>query len=75
MAAFDGMVLYYMFKSKAREYFNQTPTKKSKTKTSPTIKVKSSKVKQTVESESPQGKPITKLKSTQSRPLGDGNTG
>ena len=70
MVAFNGMILYYMFKSKAREYFNQTPTKKSKTKTSPTIKVKSTKVKQTVESESPQGKSITKLKSTQVRPTG-----
>jgi len=70
MVAFNGVILYYMFKSKTREYFNQTPTKKSKTKTSPTVKVESSKVKQTVESESPQGKPITKFKSTQVRPLG-----
>jgi len=70
MVAFNGMILYYMLKSKAREYFNQIPTKKSKTKTSPTIKVKSSKVKQTVESESPQVKPPAKLTSTQSRPLG-----
>ena len=59
MVAFNGMILYYMFKSKAREYFNKTPTKESKTKTSPTVKVKSTKVKQTVESVSPEGKPTT----------------
>ncbi len=70
MVAFNGVVLFYMFKSKAREYFNQTTTKKSKTKTSPAVKVKSSKVRPTVESESPQGKPITKLKSTKVRPTG-----
>ncbi len=35
MVAFNGMILYYMLKSKAREYFNQTSTKKSKIKTSP----------------------------------------
>jgi len=29
MAAFDGIVLYYMFKPKAREYFSQTSIKKS----------------------------------------------
>jgi len=43
MAAFDGMVLYYMFKSKVREYFTQTSIKKpkikkSKIKTSRTVK-------------------------------------
>jgi len=42
MAAFDGMVLYYMFKSKAKEYFNQPsmkkPNKKSKIKNSKTVK-------------------------------------
>jgi len=41
MAAFDGMILYYMFKPKVREYFNQTlikkPNKKSKIKTSRTV--------------------------------------
>ena len=39
MVAVNGVVLTYMLKSKAREYFNQIPTKKSikksKTKTSP----------------------------------------
>ena len=30
MAAFDGMLLYYMFKSKVKEYFNQPTIKKSK---------------------------------------------
>jgi hypothetical protein len=70
MVAFNGMILYYMLKSKAREYFNQTSTKKSKIKTSPAIKVKSSKVKQTVESEFPVDKPTIKSASTQSRPLG-----
>jgi len=30
IAAFDGMILYYMFKSKVRAYFNQTSTKKRK---------------------------------------------
>jgi hypothetical protein len=70
MVAFNGMILYYMLKSKAREYFNQTSTKKSKIKTSPTVKVKSSKVKQTVESEFPVDKPTIKSASTQSRPLG-----
>jgi len=29
MAAFDGIVLYYMFKPKVREYFSQTSIKKS----------------------------------------------
>ncbi len=29
MVAFNGMILYYMLKSKAREYFNQTSIKKS----------------------------------------------
>lgn len=42
IAAFDGMVLYYMFKSKVREYFNQNsikkPNKKSKIKNSKTVK-------------------------------------
>jgi len=43
IAAFDGMVLYYMFKSKVREYFKQTSIKKpkikkSKIKTSRTVK-------------------------------------
>ena len=74
MVAFNGMILYYMLKSKAREYFNQIPTKKSKTKTSPTIKVKSSKVKQTVESVStpdiPSGTPVQNSASTQVRPTG-----
>jgi len=70
MVAVNGVVLYYMFKSKAREYFNQIPTKKSKTKTSPTVKMKSAKVKQTVESESPQVKPTTNLVSTKVRPTG-----
>ncbi len=30
MVAFNGVVLYYMLKSKAREYFNQPPIKKAK---------------------------------------------
>ncbi len=42
MAALNGMILYYMFKPKAREYFNQTSikksNKKSKIKTSRTVK-------------------------------------
>jgi len=38
MAAFDGMLLYYMFKSKVKEYFNQPTIKKSKSKNSRTIK-------------------------------------
>jgi len=42
MAAFDGLILYYMFKSKTREYFNQPSikksNKKSKIKTSRTVK-------------------------------------
>jgi len=42
MAAFNGMILYYMFKPKTREYFNQTSikksSKKSKIKTSRTVK-------------------------------------
>jgi len=42
MAVFNGMILYYMFKSKTREYFNQTSikkfSKKSKIKTSRTVK-------------------------------------
>ena len=42
MAAFDGMILHYMFKPKVKEYFNQTSIKKSikksKIKTSRTIK-------------------------------------
>ncbi len=42
MAAFNGMILYNMFKPKAREYFNQTSikksSKKSKIKTSRTVK-------------------------------------
>ena len=29
IAAFDGMILFYMFKPKVREYFNQTSIKKS----------------------------------------------
>jgi len=74
MVAVNGVVLYYMLKSKAREYFNQTstnkPIKKSKTKTSPTVKVKSTKVKQTVESVSPQVKPTPSLVSTKVRPTG-----
>ena len=41
MAAFDGMILYYMFKPKVKEYFNQTSIKKSmkksKIKTSRTV--------------------------------------
>ncbi len=41
IAAFDGMILYYMFKPKVREYFNQTsikkPIKKSKIKNSQTV--------------------------------------
>ena len=28
MAAFDGILLYYMFKSKVKEYFNQPSMKK-----------------------------------------------
>jgi len=32
MAAFDGMILYYMFKSKVKEYFNQQSIKKSNKK-------------------------------------------
>ncbi len=80
MVAVNGVVLSYMLKSKAREYFNQTSTKKpkikkskikkSKTKTSPIVKVKSTKAEPTVELVSPQGKPITKLKSTKVRPTG-----
>jgi len=76
MVAFNGMILYYMLKSKAREYFNQSSTKKSKIKTSPTVKVKSSKVKQTVESvstpdiPSPSGTPILNSASTKVRPTG-----
>jgi len=70
MVAFNGMILYYMFTSKAREYFNQTPTKKSKTKTSPTVKVKSSQVEPTVESVSPQVEPTAELMSTKIRPTG-----
>jgi len=42
MAALNGMILYNMFKPKAREYFNQTSikksNKKSKIKTSRTVK-------------------------------------
>ena len=38
MAAFDGMLLYYIFKSKVKEYFNQPTIKKSKSKNSRTIK-------------------------------------
>jgi hypothetical protein len=42
MVAFNGMILYYMLKPKAREYFNQTSikksSKKSKIKTSRTVK-------------------------------------
>jgi hypothetical protein len=34
MTACNGVVLFYMFKSKAREYFNQTTTKKPKIKKS-----------------------------------------
>ncbi len=34
MTAFNGMILYYMLKSKAREYFNQPSTKKPKIKKS-----------------------------------------
>jgi len=30
MVAFNGVVLFYMFKSKARDYFNQPPIKKEK---------------------------------------------
>jgi len=40
MIAFDGMILYYMSRSKVREYFNQSLTKKSKIKKS---KIKESK--------------------------------
>jgi len=40
MTAFNGMILYYMLKSKPREYFNQTSTKKPKIKKS---KIKESK--------------------------------
>jgi len=73
MVAFNGMILYYMFTSKAREYFKGTLTKKSikksKTKTSSTIKLMSPQVEPTVESVSPQGKPTAKLMSTQVRPL------
>ena len=36
MVAFNGMIVYYMLKPKAREYFGQTTTKKSKNKTSST---------------------------------------
>jgi len=78
MVAVNGVVLYYMLKSKAREYFNQTstkkPIKKSKTKTSPIVKVKSSKVKQTVESVStpdiPSGTVVLNSTSTKVRPTG-----
>jgi len=42
MAAFNGVVLYYMLKSKAREYFNQTSTKKPKIKKSKIKKLDSS---------------------------------
>jgi hypothetical protein len=42
MAAFDGILLYYMFKSKVKEYFAQPtikkPNKKSKIKNSKTVK-------------------------------------
>ena len=42
MAAFDGILLYYMFKSKVKEYFNQPsmkkPNKKSKINNSRTVK-------------------------------------
>ena len=42
MASFDGMLLYCMFKSKVKEYFNQPsmkkPNKKSKIKNSRTVK-------------------------------------
>ena len=42
MAAFDGIILYYLFKSKVKEYFNQPsmkkPNKKSKIKNSRTVK-------------------------------------
>jgi len=53
MAAFNGVVLYYMLKSKAREYFNQTSTKKPKTKKS---KIKESKIKES------KGNPILEKK-------------
>jgi len=43
MVVFNGVILYYMFKSKAREYFNQTSTKKPKIKKS---KIKESKIKE-----------------------------
>jgi len=36
--AFDGMVIYYMFKSKVREYFNQSSIKKPKSKNSRIVK-------------------------------------
>jgi len=36
--AFDGMVIYYMFKSKVREYFNQSSIKKLKSKNSRIVK-------------------------------------
>ncbi len=42
MAAFDGILLYYMFKSKVKEYFTQPtikkPNKESKIKNSKTVK-------------------------------------
>ena len=38
MVAVNGMVLYYMFKSRVKEYFNQSSIKKSKIKNSRTIK-------------------------------------
>ena len=38
LVAFDGMVIYYMFKSKVREYFNQSSIKKPKSKNSRIVK-------------------------------------
>ncbi len=74
MVAFNGMILYYMFTSKAREYFKGTLTKKSikksKNKTSSTIKLMSPEVEPTVESVSPQVEPTAELMSTKIRPTG-----
>ncbi len=44
MVAVNGVVLYYMFKSKAREYFNQPPIKKAKKSKSKKSKSKNPKI-------------------------------